>query len=68
MAVALKEPKSQPVATLSPAAPVVPAPAVREPGPTVFRGDVVFFLFWAICFLLMAFMIAYETIAGIFRH
>jgi hypothetical protein len=68
MAVALKEPKSQGAANPSPAAPVAPTHAAREAEPTVFRGDVLFFLFWAFCFLLMASMIAFETIAGILRH
>jgi hypothetical protein len=48
--------------TASPAAPPLPA----EQTPPAYPGDVIVFLLWMGCFLLVASMIIYETIVGVF--
>jgi hypothetical protein len=55
-------PPAASAATASPAAP----PLSTEPTPSAYRDDVVVFLLWMGCFLLVAGMIIYETVVGVF--
>ncbi len=56
---------SPPVALPPQESPTAP-PLSTEHGPSVYRGDVVLFLFWMGCFLLMAGMNMYENVVGLF--
>ena len=51
-----------------PTIPVTPAAGAppTEQAPLAYRADVVIFLLWMGCFLLVASMIVYETIVGLF--
>ncbi|HEY1861038.1 MAG TPA: hypothetical protein VGG61_11820 [Gemmataceae bacterium] len=70
MTLTLKQSKPEsflpPPATSAPkASPTVP-PLPAEQTPPAYPGDVIVFLLWMGCFLLVASMIIYETIVGLF--